>query len=283
MAIRSYSPGHLALGRFLVASLVFAISHFALRRPLPERADWPQLARMGFVGFTFYHLALNYGEQSVSAGAASFLINTAPVWTILLAGIFLGERLTMRGWIGVSVSLVGVALIALGESNGKGLSAKALLIAAAAISASIYLVMQKRLLPKYAALDLVAWATWAGTAMMLVFAPGLYTAVQTAPQGATISLIYLGIFPAAIAYSLWAYAASRLTASRLIAFLYLVPPLSLAISFLWLGEVPQKLSVWGGFIALCGVIVANAPLQNLIRKPQRRKGAENGEGSAKRK
>ena len=223
---------------------------------------------MGFVGFTFYHVALNYGEQSVSAGAASFLINTAPVWTILLAAIFLGERLAARGWIGVAISLVGVALIAQGEAQGKSWSAEALLIAAAAIAASVYLVMQKRMLAKYGSLDLVAWATWTGTAWMLVFAPGLGNAVRSAPRDATISLVYLGIFPAAIAYSLWAYAAARLDASRLIGFLYLVPPLSLAISFLWLGEVPQTLSMCGGVVALCGVILANVPLQKWKFKPK---------------
>ena len=264
LAVRSYSAGHLALGRFAVASLIFVILHFALRRPLPQRRDWPQILLLGFFGFTVYHLALNVGQRNVSAGAGSFLISTAPLWTILLAAIFLGERISPRGWAGVAVSLCGVGLIALGESDGRGLNLSALLIGGAAMAGSVYFVLQKHLLQKYQALDLVAWAMWAGTATFLVFTPGMASAVRAAPLSATISVIYLGIFPAALAYLLWTYASTRMDVSRLVPFMYLIPPMSLLMSFVWLKEVPHSLSMIGGVVALCGVVLTNARGQKKI-------------------
>ena len=114
--LRAYSPGQLAVLRFVVASLVLAlyagIAHF---RRLQAR-DLPGFALNGIIGITFYNLALNYGETRVSAGAASLLIASVPIWTALLASFTLHERLAPRRWIGVFVSFAGVALIASGES-----------------------------------------------------------------------------------------------------------------------------------------------------------------------
>ena len=77
--LRAYSPLHLGLLRFLIASLVLliyaGIAHF--RRP--ELRDVPALIFSGAVGITWYNIALNYGEVRVSAGAASFLIASTPI------------------------------------------------------------------------------------------------------------------------------------------------------------------------------------------------------------
>lgn len=77
--LKAYSPAHLALLRFLVASLVLGIyagiAHF--RRP--ERRDIGGIAFSGAVGITFYNLALNCGETRVDAGAASLLIASTPI------------------------------------------------------------------------------------------------------------------------------------------------------------------------------------------------------------
>ena len=59
----------------------------------------------GAIGITFYNLALNYGETRVTAGAASLLIASIPVWTALAARFWLHEKLTPFGWVGVLISL----------------------------------------------------------------------------------------------------------------------------------------------------------------------------------
>ena len=93
---------------------------------------------------------------------------------------------------------------------------------------------------------------------MLVFLPGLAGAVRRAPLGATLSVVYLGIFPGAIAYSTWTYALSRMPASRLATSLYVSPVLAIAIAWLWIGELPKLLSLAGGAVTLAGVVLTNA-------------------------
>lgn len=95
--LTAYAPGTLALLRFLVASTVLGIYALATRMRLPALRDLPAMLLMGLVGITLYHVPLNYGEVTVTAGAASLLIASAPTFTALLATAFLGERLRVWG------------------------------------------------------------------------------------------------------------------------------------------------------------------------------------------
>lgn len=255
--LEDYSPGHVALVRLLVASVVLAVYAAATRMSLPEWRDLPVVFLGGFLAFTVYHVALNYGEVTVAAGPASLLVNTAPIFTALLATAFLGERLRAIGWAGMFVSFLGAALIALGEGEGFRLAPGAFIILIAAVSVSVYLVIQKPYLEKYGALNFTSYAIWAGTLFTLVFVPGLAGEVRAAPLDATLALVYLGVFPTAIAYVTYAYAFSRMTASRGVSFLYLVGPMAFLIAWVWLGEVPGLLSFVGAGIVLTGVVVVN--------------------------
>ena len=69
-------------------------------------------------------------------------------------------------------------------------------------------------------------------------------------------LVYLGVFPTAVAFTTWAYALNRTSAGRLGSTTYLVPPVAILMAWLILAEVPPLLAIAGDALCIGGVIVA---------------------------
>ena len=78
-------------------------------------------------------------------------------------------------------------------------------------------------------------------------------------------LVYLGVFPTALAFTTWAYALSHMNASSLGATTYLVPPITVLLGWLFLGEVPPALAFVGGALCLGGVALTRSSVEG----PQR--------------
>ena len=256
-ALQNYSPWHLALLRFLLASGVLFAYSVIKKVKFPNLRDVPRIMLLGFLGITVYHIALNYGEVSVTAGAASLLIATAPALTALFAIIFLKEKTNKWGWTGIATSFFGVFLVTIGESNGLQFDFGAILILIAAFSTSAYFVLQKPLLETYDALSMTTYVVCAGTLFMLVFLPGLPQAILSAPLNATLSVAYLGILPGALAYVAWTQALSKKPASLVSSFLYLSPVLAIFIAWALLSEIPSLVSLVGGGFTILGVTIVS--------------------------
>ena len=256
-SLQAFTPGHIALFRFLIASILLAVSALVTHTKLPALKDIPVIFLLGFLGVFAFHTAQNYGQVTVTAGSAGMIISSVPIFTAILATIFLGEKLKLWGWLSIFISFLGVSLIALGEREGVKFDFGVIFLLLAAIVAAIYFVLQKPYLIRYTALQLVTYMIWAGTLLLLVFTPGLIEEVANAPIEATIATIYLGIFPSAVAYVTWSYALSRAPATIVASFLYLQPVFAVIIAWIWLNEIPALISMIGGVVTILGVFLVN--------------------------
>ncbi len=258
VGMRELGPLELAAARFAVASAP-ALGWLAVRRPPPPtRGDAVRFLICGLIGISAYNGLLNQGERTVSAGAAAFIVNVAPILTAILAAVFLRERFSAWGWGGALTSFAGVGLIALGQPGGVAFGGGASLVAGAALCTASYFVLQRPLVPRYGALACTAYTLLAGALFLLPFLPGALPRL-VAPEGARLAatVVALGVFPAAIGYAAWTYALGRFGAARAANFLYLVPPVAALVGYAALGESLSALTLVGGAIAILGVVIVN--------------------------
>ncbi|WP_088291847.1 DMT family transporter [Bacillus mycoides] len=258
MGLEAYTPEHLTLLRLLIASLILFLFSLIYKLRLPDLKDIPVIFIFGALGFTIYHIALNYGEKSVNAGPASLIVSVTPILTAILASVFLNEKMKLNGWIGGGISFVGIAFLSLSQGDSIQLNSGGLLILLAATSESLFFVFQRPYLKKYGFLPFTIYTIWSGTVCMLIFLPGIYQEIVTAPIEITLSVIYLGVFPTVLPYIALAYITSHASASEATSSLYLTPVTACIIAWIWLGEVPTFVSIIGGGITILGVVIAHS-------------------------
>lgn len=257
IALLAYRPEQLALARYVLATLVLLGYCAFVRAPLPRRGDLLPLVLTGLLCGTVYQLGFNFGMRSVTSGPAAVLVDTIPIFAAVFGFFFLGERLRTRVVGGIVLGFAGTVLIAWGEAGAADFAFEpgAAYLLLAALAFSLGAVVQKPLLARLPAVPVTAYYFIAATLGLSGFAPGLPASVAAAPAAANWALLFLALFPAALAYALWSYALARLPVAQVSSSLYLVPVLTFPIAWIWLGEVPSALSVVGGAIVLAGVLL----------------------------
>ncbi len=255
----SYSPGALALGRLLAGSFVLVLVLLVRREGRPPRAAWPGILASGVLWFGIYMVALNWGEREVDAGTAAMVVNVGPVLIALLSGWLLREGFPRRVLAGIAVSFAGAVVVGFATSGGG--SASVLGVVLCVVAAATYatgVTCQKPALRHASAVQVTTFGCLVGAVACLPFAGQLVSEVGTAPLPATLDVIYLGVFPTALAFVTWAYALARTTAAKMGATTYAVPAIVIVMSWLLLSEVPGLLTLVGGALCLAGVAITRA-------------------------
>jgi drug/metabolite transporter (DMT)-like permease len=254
----SYDPGPLALGRLLVGSLALGAALLLTRRWVaPTAREWGLIALCGIAWFGVYNVALNAAEQQIDAGTAAMAVNVGPILIALFAGWLLGEGFPRWLVVGALIAfsgafLVGASTAQLDRSDLIGV----LLCLVAAVTYAVGVLSQKSVLRRLPALQVTWLACTIGAVACLPFTPALLVDAAAAPAGATAGLLYLGVVPTALAFSTWGYALARMDAGRLGVTTYVVPPITIVMSAVLLGELPPALALVGGAICLVGVAVS---------------------------
>ena len=255
-ATRTIAPGSLALGRLLIGSVLLGVLLLRQGANRPTRRDLGSLGLAGLLWFGLYNVALNTAERAVDAGTAAMVVNIAPLMIMALAAMFLHEHLPGRLLVGGVVAFVGVIVIGLANRTGNAPWSGVVLCVVATASSAAGVVAQKPVLAHLSALQ-VTWTCCAiGALCCLPYAPGLLRDLRTASALDLGWMGYLGGFPTSVAFTTWAYALARSSASHLAAMAYLVPPLTIGMSWLILHEVPDTVAVLGGGLCLVGVYLA---------------------------
>ena len=270
-------PGELSLGRLLVASVALGVL-LALRsmrrgvRPqMPQARDWPLLLACGVAWFGVYNISLNAAEQRIDAGTTALVIQIGPLVVALLAAVLLAEPLHRWLVIGMVVGFSGVALIAQGSAGAAHLDPLGVGLAlVAALTYAVGVLTQKPLLRRIPPLETTFLACLVGAAVCLPWAGDLVVVLRDGSPATLWWIVYLGVFPTAVAFSTWAYALTHTDAGKLALTTFLVPLIATLMAWLALSEVPPALSFVGGALAIAGVL-----LTRVRRRPRR---ADHGAG-----
>ena len=252
----TFTSGGLSLGRLVVGSIALGVVAVSRGLPRPSGRDWLGLVVIGVLWFGVYNVALNQGEHHVDAGTSAMLIQISPVLIAVLTTVFLGERFTSWLAVGLVLAFVGVVLISVSQPGGHNDVAGVLLCLLAALVYSVALVVQKPLVSRLSALHVTWLACTVGAVACLPFGGQLVSSVGDASGSDIWWVVYLGLFPTAIAFTTYAFALQRMTASSLGITTYLVPPLTIVMGWAFLGETPPGMAYVGGALALVGVAVA---------------------------
>ncbi|MGE7813782.1 DMT family transporter [Pseudomonas sivasensis] len=253
MGLHSYSPGQLALLRFLIASVFMGGVALVMGIGRPRLRDFPWLLVLGFFGVFLHHTSLNYGQQWVTAAASSVLAQSAPLFSVLIAFFCLKERVSAWRWGCVLLGLLGVLVVIWGDQGLGEIDPRGLLILLAAVSWSVYFALQKHYAHRYSPLTMACYMVWAGTLMLCVNLPGLPAAVVQAPLAENVAVLVLGIFPSALAYLAWGYVLKHVEVSRASVAMYLIPPVAMVMAATLLGEHIALQVMMGGVIVLASV------------------------------
>jgi drug/metabolite transporter (DMT)-like permease len=234
-----FSPGALALGRLLVASLALGVMWLASGDGWPPRAVWPGILGSGVLWFGLYMIALNWGEREVDAGTAAMVVTVGPILIALLGGWLLREGFPRRLGAGMAVSLAGAIVVGIAESGGGRTSViGVVLCVVAAVCYAAGVVFQKPALGHASAVQVTTFGCFVGTVACLPFAGQLVSQLGSAPVSDTLNVVYLGLFPTMLGFTTWAYALARTPSGKMGATTYAVPGLVVLMSWLILGQVP---------------------------------------------
>jgi drug/metabolite transporter (DMT)-like permease len=256
---------NLTIMRFVVVCLSLLIVIPLQRKrinPLKKKDIIP-IFLLGFFGIIGYHLGLNYGEQFVSAGAASLIIATIPVLVVILSILYLKEKITIKQTIGILLSLSGVVIISLlGSRDAKieiGYIFGALAVFFAALMGAFYTIAGKKMLKNYSAFSLTIYAMLLGSIGLIPFFNiGLIDQVINLSITAWASLIFLGLFSTIIAYTLWYIALETRDATEISPYLYAIPVVSTFISYFLVDERITLFFILGGFLVIAGLVLVNS-------------------------
>lgn len=263
------------LGAFpplLFAALRFTLVVFPAVFFLPR----PPVALRWVLGVGVFMSAGQFGllfvamHDGLPAGLASLVLQLQAVFTMVLAVVWLQERLRLGQIMGAAIALGGIAIIGAGRAGGVPLGALALCVGAAASWGIGNICNRRAAAPD--ALALLVWSSLVAPLPLLALSLGLEGphriahALSTLHPGGLLALAYVVLVSTAFGFGSWTWLLRRHPASRVAPFTLLVPPVGILTAWAARGERPNPAELAGAAVVLAGL----ALLTSAVRLPSAR-------------
>lgn len=253
VALASFTPATLAFLRCAVAALALLCVAARRAKSSCRARDWPVFLLSGVLGFSLYLWLFNTGQAGLTAATSCVLISTAPLITAVMAAALLHERLRPSGWLALALAFAGVLILMLWDGT-LSLNDGIFWSLGAAVCISGYNLLQRRHAGRCGTLTLTAWSFACAALTLSPFAPEAVRRFCLAPWTHCCAVVFLGLFPSALAYLLWAKALSLAkSAGTAAAYMFLTPLFSLLLGYAVLAEVPGPGTFAGGAVILAGL------------------------------
>jgi drug/metabolite transporter (DMT)-like permease len=257
VALNYFTAFSLGFLRYLVAAIVLIIAASIKKIGLPDIKDIPKFILSGLLGFTLYMIAFNIGSKTLSSTTSSIIIATVPILTALFASISLKEKLRALSWIAILIQFSGILILTLW--NGLlSINIGVIWMFGAALLLSGYNITQRQYTKKYTAFQSTTYSIVAGAILLSVFSSEGISQIIQAPLNQVFVVLYLGIFPGAVAFICWSKAlAIAKKTSDVSNYMFVTPLLSLMLGYIIIYEVPDIATYVGGPIIIFGLLIFN--------------------------
>jgi drug/metabolite transporter (DMT)-like permease len=264
VATPQFGPIALIFVRVLTAAIV--LLPLVREREL-LRTQWRPLLLLGLINTAIPFVLFSFATLSITAGLASLLNSTTPMFGALVARVWLGERLTFGRMFGIVLGFVGVGLL-VGDSVGVRGSGPIVGVLAGLTAAALYGVaanLSKRWLAQAQPATVAAGTVLGATVALAPLALFAWPAAVPSSE-AWASAVALGVLCTAIAYLIYFRLLERVAVSSAVAVTFLIPMFGIVWGALFLGEriTPQLLG--GCAVVLLGTALATG----ILRLPQSR-------------
>ena len=257
----SLNPTATIFLRLVVATIFLTTILFVFR--LNEKVQRKHLGLFALAAMFepfLYFIFEGYGLKNTSPVIGAGIIALIPLVTPIAARIFLKERLTPMNILGFIISFVGVIVMLLNKNLELTASPKGILFLCGSVIVAVgYSIALIKLTKLYKPLTI----TWVQNIIgMIYFIPLTLIIEQFEPSNfANVSayivpLICLGIFCSAGAYALWAFAFSKLGASRANVYSNLIPVFTAIFSYFLATEEMTAFKIIGIGVVVIGLILS---------------------------
>lgn len=266
-ALRDVSPWTLIVVRFAfgVAILVFAAWRLHLIKLVSAR-DFFSLAILGAIAIAIHQGLQATGLTLTSASSMAWLVGLTPVFTAILAWLFLHERVGSLKVFGLAIAFAGaIVVVTKGMLSPETLHLPStfgdLLALASSLNWAIFSIASKPLLRRLPPTLMMAYVMVIGWVLILPFwgiGQG-WNEIGNLTTTGWLAITFLGICCSGIAYIFWYDALAHIDASEVSAFIYLEPLVTVVVAGIVLGEPFTLVTFLGGLTILFGVYLVNRP------------------------